>query len=111
MREDRARFPQIGHRTLKPASTAVIERLKMNKLALAAEMNKSKGQAIKATETQGNGRRRNLAVQAANMDKKLFRQEVQNLTGVVDCLSNTTSKTVDEFLYRLKLDLNLVTDG
>lgn len=76
MREDRARFPQIRHRTFKPASTAVIERLKMDKLAVAAEMNKSRGQAIKATETQGNGRRRNLAVQAAETDKKSFRQEV-----------------------------------
>ncbi len=52
-----------------------------------------------------------LIIQAAEMDKQTLQQEVQNLTGIVEYLRNTTVKCVDEFLNRLKLDLNLFTDG
>jgi len=52
-----------------------------------------------------------LIIQAAEMDKQTLQQEVQNLTGIVEYLRNTTVKSVDEFLNRLKLDLNLFTDG
>jgi len=45
------------------------------------------------------------------MDKQMLQQTVQNLAGVVEVLRITTVKSVDEFLNRLKLDLNCITDG
>jgi len=41
----------------------------------------------------------------------MLQQTVQNLAGVVEVLRITTVKSVDEFLNRLKLDLNCITDG
>ena len=41
------------------------------------------------------------------MDKQTLLQEVQSLTGVIEHLGITTVKSVDDFLHRLKLDLNL----
>jgi hypothetical protein len=52
-----------------------------------------------------------LAMQAAEMDKQMLEQTVQNLAGVVEFLRITTVKSVDEFLNRLKLDLNCTTNG
>lgn len=52
-----------------------------------------------------------LAIQAAEIDKQMLRQTVQNLAGVVELLRITTVKSVDEFLNRLKLDLNCITNG
>ena len=46
-------------------------------------------------------------VQAAVMDKQTLQQEVQKLQSMLDFLRHTTSKTVNEFLKQLKLDLNL----
>ncbi len=66
--------------------TAVIERLKLDKLTLTAEMSKSKDQAIKATElkepAEEEMNRLRLVIQAAEMDKQMLQQDVQNLTGV-----------------------------
>jgi len=45
------------------------------------------------------------------MDKQMLQQTVQNLAGVVEVLRIITVKSVDEFLNRLKLDLNCITDG
>ncbi len=93
----------------------VIERLKSDKLTLTAEMNKSKDQATKATglkemaEEEAN--RLRLVIQAAEMDKQMLQQDVQNLLGVVEFLRNTTVKSVDEFMNRLKLEMNLFTGG
>ena len=95
--------------------TAMIERLKLEKLTLVTEMNKSKDQAIKATELKESGKeetnRLKLVIQSAEMDKQMLQQDVQNLTGVVEYLRTTTVKSVDEFLHKLKLDLNLFTGG
>jgi len=43
------------------------------------------------------------------MGKQILQQQVQNLTGMVEYFRNTTVKSVDEFINRLKLDLNLST--
>ena len=95
--------------------TAMIERLKLEKLTLAAEMNKSKDQVMKATELKESAgeetNRFKLVIQAAEIDEQMLQQDVQNLTGVVEYLRNTTVKSVDEFLHKLKLDLNLSTGG
>jgi len=91
----------------------VIERLKSDKLDLTAELKRSHDHAIKATELQAlaeeEATRLKLTIQAAEMDKQTLQQEIQSLTGVVEHLRNTTVKSVDEFLHRLKLDLNLFT--
>ncbi len=93
----------------------MIERLKSDKLTLTAEMNKSKDQATKATElkemAEEEKNRLRLVIQAAEMDKQMLQQDVQNLSGVVEFLGNTIVKTVDEFLNRLKLEMNLFTEG
>ncbi len=49
--------------------------------------------------------------QAAEMDKQMLQEEVQELQGMLKLLRHTTSKSVKEFLNRLQLDLNLPTSG
>lgn len=82
---------------------------------MAAGINKSKDEVIKATElkemAEEETNRLRLVIQAAEIDKRRLQQDVQNLTGVVEFLRSTTVKSVDEFLSRLKLDLNGTTDG
>ena len=51
-----------------------------------------------------------LAIQAAKMDKQILQQIVQNLASVVEFLRKTTVKSMNEFLNRLKLDLNCTTN-
>ena len=46
-------------------------------------------------------------VQAAETDKQLLQQEVQELQGTLDLLRHTTSIAVTEFLHRLRLDQSL----
>ena len=90
--------------------TAVIEQLKSDNLTLIAEMNKLKDQAIKTTElkemAEEETNRLGLVIQAAEIDKQMLQQNVQNLTDVVEFLRRTTLESVDEFLNRLKLDLS-----
>jgi len=89
--------------------------LKLDKLELTAELNKSNDQVTEATQLQAlaeeEATRLKLLIQAAKMDKQTLQQEVQNLTGIVEYLRNTIVKSVDGFLNRLKLDLNLFTGG
>ncbi len=91
----------------------MIEQLRTDKLKLTAELNKSNDQATKATELKELAKeevtRLNQIIQAAEMDKQILQQQVQNLTGMVEYFRNTTVKSVDEFINRLKLDLNLST--
>ena len=100
---------------LQTSFTAVIERLKSDKLTLIAEMKNSKDEAIKATElkqmAEEETNRLRLVIEAAEADKHRLNQDVQNLTGVVESLRSATVKSVDEFLNRVKLDLNCITDG
>ena len=84
----------------------MIEQLKSDKLKLTADLKKSHDHAIKATELQAlveeEATRLKLTIQAAEMDKQTLQQEVQSLTGVNKYLRDTTVKSVDEFLLRLK---------
>ena len=93
--------------------STVIEQLRSDKLEMTAELERSYGHAMKAAELQAiaeeQATRLELTIQAAEMDKQTLQQEVQSLTGVVEHLRNTTIKSVDEFLERLKLDLNVFT--
>lgn len=116
------REPNAGRQGTIPMSSppeshisfyTVIEQLKLDKLELTAKLKRSHDHAIKAAELQAlaeeEATRLQLTIQTAEMDKQTLQQEVQSLTGVVEHLRNTTVKSVDEFLDRLKLDLNLFT--
>jgi hypothetical protein len=84
----------------------VIEQLKAEKLKMASDL---ATELRELAEEEAN--RLQLAIQAAEIDKQMLRQTVQNLAGVVELLRITTVKSVDEFLNRLKLDLNCITNG
>lgn len=82
---------------------------------MASDLELLNVEAEKATElrelAEEEANRLQLAIQAAEIDKQMLRQTVQNLAGVVELLRITTVKSVDEFLNRLKLDLNCITNG
>lgn len=84
----------------------MIEQLKAEKLKMASDL---ATELRELAEEEAN--RLQLAIQAAEIDKQMLRQTVQNLAGVVELLRITTVKSVDEFLNRLKLDLNCITNG
>jgi len=93
----------------------VIEQLKAEKLRMTSGLDSLKDEVKKVTElkelAEEEANRLQLAMQAAEMDKQMLEQTVQNLAGVVEFLRITTVKSVDEFLNRLKLDLNCTTNG
>ena len=93
----------------------MIEQLEREKLELATELSKLYDQATKATEmrhlVEEEAARSRLIVQAAEVDKQMLQQELQNLTDMVEHFRNTTANSVNEVLNRLKLDLNLYTGG
>jgi len=93
----------------------VIEQLKAEKLRMTSGLVSLKDEVKKVTElkelAEEEANRLQLAMQAAEMDKQMLEQTVQNLAGVVEFLRITTVKSVDEFLNRLKLDLNCTTNG
>ena len=76
----------------------------MDKLKLTAELNKSNNQATETTQLKELAEEEvihlNQIIQAAELDKQ---QQVQNLTDMVEYFRNTTVKSVDEFINRLKL--------
>lgn len=93
----------------------MIEQLKAEKLRMTSGLVLLKDEVKKVTElkelAEEEANRLQLAMQAAEMDKQMLEQTVQNLAGVVEFLRITTVKSVDEFLNRLKLDLNCTTNG
>lgn len=93
----------------------MIEQLKAEKLKMTSGLDSLKNEVKKVTElkelAEEEANRLQLAMQAAEMDKQMLQQTVQNLAGVVEFLRITTVKSVDEFLNRLKLDLNCTTNG
>jgi len=93
----------------------VIEQLNSDKLKMASDLESLNGEVKNATElkemAEEEANRLRLAIQEAEMDKQMLQQTVQNLAGVVELLRTTTIKSVDEFLNRLKLDLNCITVG
>ena len=89
----------------------MIERLKTDKFRLTAELNESNDRATKATGlkqlAEEEATRLKLMVQEAEMEKQILQQQVQTLTDMIEYFKSTTVKSVDEFISRLKLDLNL----
>jgi len=83
----------------------------MEKLTMATELLSLHDQATKATElkqrAEEEAARSKLIIQAAEVDKEILQQEVQNLSGMVEYFRHTTANSVNEVLTRLKLDLNL----
>lgn len=77
---------------------------------LAAELKKSINQATSVIKlkklAEGEVTCLKLITQAAEMDKQLLQQQVQNLTSMVKYFKNTTVKSVNEFVSKLMLDLN-----
>ncbi len=93
----------------------MIEQLNSDKLKMASDLESVNGEVKNATElkemAEEEANRLRLAIQEAEMDKQMLQQTVQNLAGAVELLRTTTVKSVDEFLNRLKLDLNCITVG
>ncbi len=93
----------------------MIEQLNSDKLKMASDLESLNGEVENATElkemAEEEANRLRLAIQEAQMDMQMLQQTVQNLAGVVELLRTTTVKSVDEFLNRLKLDLNCITVG
>ncbi len=77
---------------------------------MATELSELHNQATKAIElkhlAEEEAARSKLVIQAAEVDKQVLQQEVQNLTSMVEYFRNTTN-SVNEVLDRLKVDLNL----
>ena len=93
----------------------MIEQLKREKLKIATKLNKLYHQAINAIElnylAEEEAARSRLMIQAAELDKQMLQQEVQNLIGIVEYFRNTTATSVNKVLNILKLDLSLYTGG
>ncbi len=93
----------------------MIEQLNSDKLKMASDLESLNGEVKNATKlkemAEEEANRLRLAIQEAEMDKQMLQQTVQNLAGVGELLRTTTVKSVDEFLNRLKLDLNCITVG
>ena len=82
---------------------------------MATELVRLHGQAINATElkqlAEEEAARSKLIIQAAEVDKQILQQEVQNLTATVEYVRHTTANSVNEVLTRLKLELSLFGGG
>lgn len=89
--------------------------MQTNKFKLTAKLNESNDHAIKMTElkklTEEKVTHLNQIIQAAEMNKQLLQQQVQILTNMIEYFKNTTVKSVNKFINRLKLDLNLFTES
>ena len=51
----------------------------------------------------------NLMIQGAEMEKQILQPQVQTLTDMIEYFRSTTVKSVDDFMSRMKLNLNLLT--
>ncbi|KAL2047823.1 hypothetical protein ABVK25_011324 [Lepraria finkii] len=89
---------------------------KSGQIRLTAELKESNDWAMKATEimqlAEEGPIRFKSAAQAAEMEKQILQQQVQDLTDLVEYFRNTTTQSVDdEFINKLKLNLNLFATG
>lgn len=93
----------------------MIEQLEVEKSNLNAELKESSDRAKKATEftqlAEEEVTRLKSMIQASEMEKQMLRQQVHNLTGLVEYVKTTTANTLEEFTNRLKLDMNIFTEG
>lgn len=78
------------------------------------ELNESLDQTMKAMElkklAEDDVTRLKLISQAAEIEKQTLQQQVQSLIDMGEYFRNTTTNSVNEFVNKLKLDLNLSTD-
>ena len=92
---------------------AVIEQLESDKIRLTAELIDSKNQVTKAIASkelaEDEGVRLRSIIQAADLDRQLLQQQMQDLRGMIAYFKDTTRTAVDDFIARLKLDLGLFT--
>ena len=92
--------------------TNVIEQLTAEKLKLTAELGEASDQTKKVLEmkelAEEEVTRLKSTIQAVEMDKGMLQQQVQNLTDLIKYFRKTTTQSVDEFINRLKLDLNVL---
>ena len=95
--------------------TTVIEKLETEKRKLTAKLQESQIQVAKAIESkelaEDEANWLTSLIQAADVEKQSLQQQVLSLTGMVECLRNTTVNSVDEFISRLKFNLNLIRSG
>ena len=88
-----------------------IQRLESEKLQLAAELDKLSSQVTEANSLRDKAEevtsQLKSTLQATEKDKQFLQQEVETLTGTLNFFRQTTCKSVDEFLNRLKLELDL----
>ena len=93
----------------------MIEQLTADKLRLTAELSELNDQTTKAIEkkelAEEEVTRLKSIIQVAEIDKQILQQQVQNFTDLVEYFRNTTTQSVEEFINRLKLDLNLFAAG
>lgn len=93
--------------------TTVIEQLKSDKLELIGERTGIEQEISKANElkrrAEDEATRLRSIVQASEIDKQVLQQQVHSLTGMVSYFRNTTMTSVDDFINRLKHDLNSCT--
>ena len=91
----------------------MIEQLNLNKFKMTSDLELLNDEMKNATELKKmikeEANRLRLIIQEVEMNKQMLQQIVQNLTNVVKLLRTTTVKSVNEFLNRLKLDLNCIT--
>jgi len=83
----------------------VIEQLQADKLNLKTELDTMTVELQKQAHAEV--LRLNSAIETAEMDKQNLQQEKQNLIVMIEYYKSVTAKTVDEFLSKLKLDLNV----
>ena len=90
----------------------MIEQLTSEKLKLSAELRESVDQTIKVTQmkelAEEEATRLTSVIQAVESDKLVLQQQVQNLTDLVEYFKNTIRQSMDEFMNRFKLNLDLL---
>ena len=90
--------------------TTVTEQLEAEKRKLAAEVEESNMQVVKAKEmAEEEVNRLALLLQVADAERQLIYQQILSLTGMVEYFKDTTVNSVDEFISKLKLDLSTMS--
>ena len=109
------RSPIEGTQRMLPVSsktsfTSVIQQLKVDKVQLTFELDDLKNQVEEARQSKRLAEeetdRLKRLMQTAEEDKQTLQQEVHNMTGVINSLRTTALQSAEEFLNRLRLDLN-----
>ena len=93
----------------------MIEGLRADKGKLSKELTKSNLQMIAAIEMKQSAEeesaRLKSLVQGLEFEKRMIQQQNESLTSLAEYVRKTTTQSVYDFVDRLKLDLNLFTEG